>query len=204
MLHGLYAITDSQLTPSIYIEQKVEQALKGGAQLIQYRDKQSPYSQKKQIAANLLKLVNHYQKKLIINDDLELADEINAHGVHLGQEDTAIAEAREQLGPQAIIGATCHNSLALAQRAITNGASYVAFGRFFTSQTKPEAPLCSLQVLSEAQQILNTPIVAIGGITLNNAPSIIAAGADMVAVANGVFAVDDIEKQSLALTKLFN
>ncbi len=203
MLRGLYAITDSQLTPPGQIEQKVEQALKGGAQLIQYRDKQSPYSQKKRIAANLLKLVNRYQKKLIINDDLELADEIHAHGVHLGQEDTAIAEAREQLGPQAIIGATCHNSLALAQRAITNGASYVAFGRFFTSQTKPEAPLCSLQVLSEAQQILNTPIVAIGGITLSNAPAIIAAGADMVAVVNGVFGVDDIEKQSLALTKLF-
>lgn len=204
MLRGLYAITDSQLTSLNSIEQKVAAALKGGAQLIQYRDKHSSAKQKKITALKLLALCQQYHGRLIINDDLELAQAINAHGVHLGQEDAPIAQARELLGTKAIIGATCHNSLTLAQQAVANGASYVAFGRFYTSKTKPGAPSCSLDLLKEARQSLEVPIVAIGGITLNNAPALIAAGADLIAVVNGVFAAENIEQQSLALAKLFN
>lgn len=203
MLRGLYAITDSQLTPLSNIEQKVASALQGGAQLIQYRDKLSSAEQKKITALKLLALCQQYHGRLIINDDLELAHAINAHGVHLGQEDAPLAQARELLGTQAIIGATCHNSLALAQQAVADGASYVAFGRFYSSKTKPGAPSCSLALLKEARQSLEVPIAAIGGITLSNAPALIAAGADLIAVVNDVFAAKNITQQSLALTKLF-
>ena len=204
MLRGLYAITDSQLTPAHSIEQKVESALKGGAQLIQYRDKTNPVDQKEIIAHKLQSLCRQYHRKLIINDDLKLAHAINADGVHLGQEDASINEARELLGPDAIIGATCHNSLPLAHQAITDGASYVAFGRFYCSTTKPGAPSCSIEFLKEARQSINIPIVAIGGITLINAPEIIAEGSDMIAVVHGVFGAENIEQQSQELSRLFN
>lgn len=203
MLHGLYAITDSRLTPAEFIEQRVELALRGGAQLIQYREKQGPYQQRKTIALNLLNLVNQYHGKLIINDDLELAHEIKAHGVHLGQNDRGLVEARDLLGSEAIVGATCHDSLIMAERAVEQGASYVAFGRFYTSNTKPDASACSVEFLKEARQAIKIPIVAIGGISPENAPPLIKAGADMIAVVNGVFGTKDIEKQSMALSRLF-
>ena len=204
MLRGLYAITDSQLTPAHCIEQKVESALKGGAQLIQYRDKTSPFEQKKITALKLQGLCRQYHRKLIINDDLKLAHAINADGVHLGQEDASINDARELLGSDVIIGATCHDSLSLAHNAVNNGASYVAFGRFYCSTTKPGASSCSIELLKEARQSINIPIIAIGGITLKSAPVIIAEGADMIAMVHGVFGAENIEQQSQELSRLFN
>ena len=204
MLCGLYAITDTKLTPARSIVQKVESALKGGAQLIQYRDKINPFDQKEIIALKLQGLCKQYRRKLIINDDLKLAHAINADGVHLGQEDASIDEARKLLGSNAIIGATCHDSLSLAHKAVAEGASYVAFGRFYCSTTKPGAPSCSIEFLKEARQSINIPIVAIGGITLKNAPAIIAEGADMIAMVHGVFGTENIEQQSQELGRLFN
>lgn len=203
MFNGLYAITDSHLTPANLIEQKVELALRGGARIIQYREKPSSCQQRKTIALKLLDLVNQYHSKLIINDDLELAHEIKAHGVHLGQNDRSLSEARKLLGSEAIVGATCHNSLDMAEKAIKQGASYVAFGRFYTSKTKPDASVCSVEFLKEARQTINLPIVAIGGISLDNAQPLIEAGADMIAVVNGIFGTEDVEKQSIALSRLF-
>jgi len=203
MLRGLYAITDSLLTPAHTIEQKVESVLKGGAQVIQYRDKVNSFEKKEFIALKLQGLCKQYHRKLIINDDLKLAHAITADGIHLGQNDASIDEARKLLGPDAIIGATCHDSLTLAQSAVADGASYVAFGRFYSSTTKPGAPTCPIELLKEARQSIQIPIVAIGGITLKNAPAIIAEGTNMIAVVHGVFGADNIEKRSQELSRLF-
>ncbi len=167
---------------------------------MQYRDKLNNSAKRLEDASKLLNLCNRFSANLIINDDTELALQINAQGVHLGQGDGDVASARARLGPQKIIGVTCHDSLALAQKAIDDGASYIAFGRFFSSSTKPDARAAPLSLLNQAKkQFPNTTIVAIGGIALSNAAQVLAAGADMIAVCQGLFAAGDIETQARAL-----
>ncbi len=203
-LHGLYAITDSQLMPdteSMLLQ--VEHALRGGAQIIQYRDKSSNARMRAQQASALLDLCNRYQRLLLINDDITLAKQVGAHGVHLGQSDGSLTYAREALGKHAVIGVTCHASLALAHTARQDGCDYVAFGAFFPSQTKPDAQPAPLALLAEARSILPVPVVAIGGITLDNAAQVIHAGADMVAVIHNLFANDDISAQAARYERLF-
>lgn len=196
----LYAITDSQLMPNEKLVAGVTAALKGGCKFVQYRDKSNNISQRLAEAQKLLALCNNYKANLIINDDLQLAHQLHAKGVHLGQEDGDVATARVLLGEKAIIGVTCHDSLALAQKAIDDGASYIAFGRFFSSNTKPSARPATLSLLSEARnKFPGTMIVAIGGITIGNAANVLAAGADMIAVCHSLFSADNIEAQ----TKLF-
>ena len=192
---GLYAITDPQLLPEEQLIAGVEAALRGGAVMVQYRDKQASTDIRRKRAESLLALCKHWNRPLIINDDLALALAVGADGVHLGQEDGDPARARHQLGPKAIIGVTCHQSMQLARDAQQSGASYVAFGRFFPSQTKEQAPAADLSVLRSARS-LGLPVVAIGGISLNNADQALAAGADLLAVVNGLFATDDIETRS--------
>ncbi len=201
MLCGLYAITDDSLQDQLAIA--IEAALAGGCRLIQYRSKQRSASERQQEACALLALCNRYNAKLFINDDVALAKSIGAHGVHLGQEDTSLAEARALLGPQAIIGITCHNSLDLARAAQAGGADYVAFGRFFPSTTKHSAPPADLSVLTAAKTSLAIPVVAIGGITLDNAPAVVQAGADMLAVVGDLFGATDINARARAYTALF-
>jgi thiamine-phosphate pyrophosphorylase len=199
----LYAITDSQLMPGEQLYTGVEAALKGGCRLVQYRDKSNDHRQRLIQARRLLALCNQYQARLLINDDLRLAHEVGAHGVHLGQDDGSPATARELLGNDAIIGVTCHASLTLAEKAIEQRATYVAFGRFFPSKTKPDAPPAPLALLQQARQVLgDTPIVAIGGITLNNAASVLEAGASMIAVSFSLFGASDISQQARAYTAL--
>jgi thiamine-phosphate pyrophosphorylase len=199
----LYAITDSQLMPGEQLYTGVEAALKGGCRLVQYRDKSNDHRQRLIQARRLLALCNQYQARLLINDDLRLAHEVGAHGVHLGQDDESPATARELLGNDAIIGVTCHASLTLAEKAIEQRASYVAFGRFFPSKTKPDAPPAPLALLQQARQVLgDTPIVAIGGITLANAASVLEAGASMIAVSFSLFGASDISQQARAYTAL--
>ena len=180
LVHGLYAITDDYLTPANQIREAVEQALIGGAQLIQLRDKSHHKIYDGEIrlklASDLLSLCKLYNKLLIINDDIELAKQIGAHGVHLGQSDTSIKDARSFLGNKTIIGSTCHNSLKLAQKAEQEGADYVAFGRFFPSKTKPGAQPAPISLLTEAKRTLSIPVVAIGGITQDNALKLIQQG----------------------------
>lgn len=199
----LYAITDSQLMPGEQLYTGVEAALKGGCRLVQYRDKSNDHRQRLIQARRLLALCNQYQARLLINDDLRLAHEVGAHGVHLGQDDESPATARELLGNDAIIGVTCHASLTLAEKAIEQRATYVAFGRFFPSKTKPDAPPAPLALLQQARQVLgDTPIVAIGGITLANAASVLEAGASMIAVSFSLFGASDISQQARAYTAL--
>lgn len=201
-LRGLYAITDDLLLAGRLLP-AVEQALAGGCRLVQYRSKQTGNSRQRDEVTQLLALCRQYNATLLINDNPQLAQETGAHGVHLGQEDMPLAKARALLGPAAIIGITCHNSLSHALAAQEAGADYVAFGRFFPSATKQSAPPASLSVLAEARRQLAVPVVAIGGITLDNAPQVVAAGADMVAVVGDLFTATDITARARAYTALF-
>ncbi len=204
-LRGLYAITDSQLLAGGRLLPYVEAALKGGARLLQYRDKSSDEARRLREAEALRELCARHGAQLIINDDAELAARLGV-GLHLGQGDGSLAAARALLGRKAIIGATCHARLDLAEQAIREGASYVAFGRFFDSNTKPGAPAASLELLAQARQLAGLPIVAIGGVTLDNAPSLIAHGASLVAVIHALFSAEnaaEVERRAHAFSALF-
>lgn len=205
-LRGLYAITDSQLLAGGKLLPYVEAALKGGARLLQYRDKSSDEARRLREAEALGELCTRYGASLIINDDAELAARLGV-GLHLGQSDGSLAAARALLGRQAIIGGTCHASLELGANAVSEGASYIAFGRFYNSQTKPGAPAATLDLLEQAQQRFHLPIVAIGGVTLDNAPELIARGASMVAVIHALFGADsaaEVERRARAFSALFD
>lgn len=204
-LRGLYAITDSQLLADGKLLPYAEAALKGGAILLQYRDKSSDDARRLRQAEALRELCNRYGAGLIVNDDAELAARLGV-GLHLGQTDGSLSVARALLGRQAIIGGTCHAQLELAEAAAKEGASYVAFGRFFDSNTKPGAPSATLELLDEAKSRINLPIVAIGGVTLDNAGLLIAHGASMVAVIHALFAADsaaEVERRARAFSALF-
>lgn len=203
-LRGLYAITDSELLKGKLLPY-VEAALKGGATLLQYRDKSSDNARRLREAEALRELCNRYGAALIINDDAELAARLGV-GLHLGQGDGSLSAARALLGRQAIIGGTCHAQLELAEAAAKEGVNYVAFGRFFNSTTKPGAPSADIALLTAAKTRVNLPIVAIGGVTLDNAPELIAHGASMVAVVHGLFGADsaaEVERRARAFSALF-
>ncbi|HSC67991.1 MAG TPA: thiamine phosphate synthase [Cellvibrio sp.] len=205
MNNKLYAITDSQLTPGDALFSSVAAALKGGCKLVQYRDKSTDGARRQYEAKTLLGLCNQHQAQLIINDDVALAKEVGAHGVHLGQDDTNPIAARIILGNQAIIGVTCHDSLELARKAIQDSANYIAFGRFFPSSTKPEARPAPITLISEARkEFSNTPIVVIGGITLENGKQLLDAGADLLAVCHSLFSATDISAQVKKFNDLSN
>ncbi|OUS30205.1 thiamine-phosphate diphosphorylase [Gammaproteobacteria bacterium 45_16_T64] len=202
-LHGLYAITDNRLTPSPVLLDNVEQALRGGAQILQYRDKTNDSRKRLQEALALKDLCASYHCYFIINDDIDLCAASGADGVHLGLSDSNIIDARNLLGPKTIIGATCHGSLELAQQAVSESADYVAFGRFFSSNTKPNAPLANLESVSRGLKNLSVPAVAIGGITLNHADQLIESGFSMLAVIEDIFKLGTITSQCEAYQQAF-
>ena len=200
---GLYAIADTQYLDDARLLPAVTEAIAGGARIVQYRDKRhTPEIHAQQ--ANEISILCHKQSVLfIVNDDVALAKETQADGVHLGRDDAAILDARERLGPRAIIGVSCYNELARAEKAQAAGADYVAFGRFFPSRTKPQAVQADLDLLREAKKKLHVPIVAIGGITPENGASLIAAGADALAVIEGVFGQADVRAAAERYARLF-
>ena len=200
-LRGLYAITDSQLLAGKLLDY-VEAALEGGLTLLQYRDKSSDEARRLREAEALRDLCARYNTRLIINDDAELAARLGV-GVHLGQTDGPLTPARALLGPKAIIGSTCHSQVDLAEQAAKEGASYVAFGRFFNSSTKPGAPTATLDVLDQARSQLKLPVCVIGGITLENAAPLVAHGADLLAVVHGLFGADST-REVTRRAKAFN
>ena len=203
-LRGLYAITDSQLLAGRFFSH-VEAALEGGVCLLQYRDKSDDAARRLRDAEGLMKLCERYGTQLIINDDAELAARLGV-GVHLGQTDGPLTPARALLGRQAIIGSTCHASLELATQAANEGASYVAFGRFFNSVTKPGAPAANIELLEQARAQVKLPIAVIGGITLDNAAPLVAHGADLLAVIHGLFGADsaqEVTRRARAFNALF-
>lgn len=197
MMNALYAITDSELLSGDKLFAAVKAALTGGCKLVQYRDKSNDHARRLAEVKTLLALCNQHHARLLINDDVGLAQEAGTHGVHLGQGDTNAIAARIILGSNAIIGITCHDSLALAQQALKDSANYIAFGRFFPSSTKPHARPAPLSLISEARaQFGTTPIVVIGGITLDNGKQLLDAGADMLAVCHSLFSAEDITAQT--------
>ena len=200
---GLYAIADTQYLDDARLLPAVGKAVAGGARIVQYRDKKHGAADRVRQAAELASLCRKHGALFIVNDDAELAMQAQADGVHLGREDVSLVQARTQLGPQAIIGVSCYNELARAVQAQNEGADYVAFGRFFPSRTKPQAVQADLELLREAKTKLHIPIVAIGGITPENGASLIAAGADALAVIEGVFGQADVRAAAARYARLF-
>jgi len=182
---GLYAITQTDNKSGDAIIAEVAAAILGGAVVVQYRDKNP--GDALFLARELVKTCHRHKVPLIINDDVELAARAGADGVHIGKEDGAIAEARKQLGNDAIIGVSCYNFVEQALDAQGQGATYVAFGRFFPSSSKPLAAPAQLETLQQAKGLLDIPIVAIGGILPENGAQLLAAGADLLAVIGGLF-----------------
>lgn len=199
---GLYAVTGETSSPGELADQ-VARAIRGGAALIQYRDKSGAAARRRQAAATLLELCRSAGVPLIVNDDVALARLIGADGVHLGRDDAPLADARAALGPKAIIGVSCYNTLERALRARDAGADYVAFGSFFPSSTKPAAVRAGFDLLRAARSRIDLPIVAIGGITPENGAQLIEAGADLLAVIHGVFGAPDPEHAARRYAALF-
>lgn len=202
-LNGLYAIADAEVIGSKRLVAQVTKAIKGGAALIQYRNKSGTEVQRKQDAQGLLALCQSHHVPLIINDDVELAYLLGCDGVHLGKHDMFVRKAREIMGEGSIIGASCYDSFQNALRAQQSGADYVAFGRFFSSRTKPNAIPAQIELLHSAKSHVHVPIVAIGGITHENARTLVNAGADLVAVIDGLFNQEDVEVAAQHYARLF-
>lgn len=202
IINGLYLVTpdcdDTEL-----LCQQVKQALNGGVAIIQYRHKTASEALRLAQANALLSICRQANVPFLINDHVALADSLDADGVHIGQHDGAIAEARAVLGAAKIIGASCYNRFELAEHAQAAGADYIAFGACYPSSTKPEAPRATLDLFSKAKQLLSVPVVAIGGITLANAPPLIAAGADALAVITDIFQASDISARCRQYLPLF-
>lgn len=205
-LRGLCAVTlDDPLLPRL--SALVKAALDGGTPFVQYRNKMASRPLRRAQAAEMLRICRASGAKLIINDDVWLAVEIGADGAHLGRDDApggSLAAARDALGPKRILGVSCYNELARAEEAAAAGADYLAFGSMYSSRTKPAAVRAPLEMLGEARRRFGLPVAAIGGITLENAPELIAAGADMLAVVSDLFDAMDIKARAEAYQELFN
>jgi thiamine-phosphate pyrophosphorylase len=199
---GVYAITPESDDTERLLAQ-VEAALLGGVAAVQYRDKSGDIARRHEQASELVALCRRFGAPLIVNDDLRLADLCDADGVHLGRDDGSIREARIILGRGKFIGASCYQSLDLALAAQAAGADYVAFGSFFPSPTKPAAPRAGVDLLHAAAPVIQVPLVAIGGITPANAPQLLDAGADCLAVLSALFDAADIRAAAHALNRLF-
>lgn len=180
-----------------------EQALAGGARLLQYRDKSGDRHKREQQAWALQQLCRQYQARFIVNDDMALAQQVDADGVHLGEQDAALDSARQQLGEDKIIGVSCYNHLDLAQAAARGGADYIAFGSFFPSPTKPRAVSASIDLVHGMKASSSVPVCCIGGITTDNAAPLVQAGADMLAVISDIWKAPGIRQQCRAYKNLF-
>lgn len=201
-IKGVYAITPDEKNTNLLLT-KVEATLQGGARILQYRNKLANHKLQTQQARELLSLCRQYHVPFIINDSVELCLKLDADGVHLGLDDGNIAEVREGLGADKILGASCYNHFDLAMQAQQAGASYVAFGACFASNTKPNASVANLELFEQAKAKLHIPTVAIGGITLANASLVIDAGASSIAMINAIFNTDDIKATTQQFSQLF-
>ena len=202
-ISGLYAITPD-IADTAMLLHLVQDALEGGTNIVQYRNKQADLKLKLEQALSLLVLCEQFHVPLIINDDVSLAKEIDAAGVHLGVDDTSIEHARSVLGRKKIIGMSCYNQIENALDAQTRLADYVAFGSFFPSPTKPKAVRANLSLLKDFKRYTHIPVVAIGGISVSTAPEIIREGADAIAISSALFDAPDITATAYSFSKLFS
>ena len=198
MMRGLYAITPDTADTEVLLR-KVEEALKAGVAMLQYRNKVLSRDRRLLQARELAPLARGYGVPLIVNDDVDIALAVGANGAHVGQGDGELAAARAQLAGR-ILGASCYDDLEKAKAAVRTGADYVAFGSVFPSPTKPEAVRAPLSLFAHD---LGVPLCAIGGITLENAPQLIAAGASLLAVISDLFDAPDIAARAAEYRKLF-
>jgi thiamine-phosphate pyrophosphorylase len=197
---GLYAVTPDEADTG-HLVARVEAAIAGGANAIQYRNKSASPELRREQAARLSRVCQGRGVLLIVNDDAQLAQRVDAAGVHLGEDDGNLGAARAVLGESRVIGVSCYNDLARARRMVAEGADYIAFGSFFPSQVKPGARRADVALLAPAR-MLGVPVVAIGGITADNARALADAGADAVAVISAVFAHDDAAAVTRAATAI--
>lgn len=201
-LRGLYAVTPERADGGALLAD-VEAALAGGCRVVQLRDKLSPMAERLARARALRAATLRHGALLLINDDLALCRLVDADGVHLGRDDGDLAQARRLLGPEKILGASCYADLARAQAAEQAGADYVAFGAAFPSPTKPEAANATVDLFFRAKTALTVKVCAIGGITAANAPTLLAAGVDLLAVITDLFSAPDIAARAAAYQRLF-
>lgn len=203
VIRGLYVIADTDVIPQGKLTEHVRGAVRGGAQLVQYRNKHARGNDVMRELHELRELCRACRVPLLINDDISLVLAVDADGVHLGRDDEGLATARAQLGKGKLIGASCYNDLARANEARAQGADYVAFGSFYASPTKPDAVKANPMLLVRARRELDLPIVAIGGITPENGALLVDAGADALAVISGVFSQPDIAAAAARYSRLF-
>lgn len=201
-IKGLYLVTPDQDDTALLYSQ-VKQAVQGGVSIVQYRHKTASEALRLEQASALLNICRQANVPLLINDHVALAVTLDADGVHVGQHDDAIAQARTLLGAGKIIGASCYNRFELAEQAQAAGADYIAFGACYPSPTKPNAPRATTTLFTQAKQSLKLPVVGIGGITLDNALPLLAAGANALAVITDIFQAGDIAARCRQYLPLF-
>ncbi|MBC3928123.1 thiamine phosphate synthase [Undibacterium sp. CY21W] len=201
-LRGLYIVTPDW-DDTAQLLAVTEQALLGGAALVQYRHKTADMELRRQQATALLALCRRHHKPLIINDHLDLCMEINADGLHVGGTDISVAEARAQIGADKILGASCYGDMQLARSAVESGASYVAFGGFYPSRIKQYAVTTSADIVTTAGKEFDLPRVVIGGMTLQNCQPLIANGAEMVAAISSVYMAENPRQAAAGFCGLF-
>jgi thiamine-phosphate pyrophosphorylase len=198
---GLYWIT-AETADTDALRRRAEAVLRGGAVLVQYRDKSADASRRREQAAMLRATCAARGVALLVNDDVALAAAVGAAGVHLGEDDGSIARARGALGPGAIVGVSCYDDLARARALAAQGADYLAFGAFFSTATKPVTRRATPALLREAARF-GLPRVAIGGITPDNAPPLVDAGADLLAVVGALGEAADPEQVARRFATLY-
>jgi thiamine-phosphate pyrophosphorylase len=201
-IHGLYGVTPDERDTQLLLG-RVRAALEGGMRLLQYRNKLADTALRCAQAAALCALCHEYGAALIINDHVDLALEVGADGMHLGGEDGSLAAARAKIGPNKLLGASCYRTLENGAAAIAAGADHIAFGSFFRSSVKPSAVRSPFSLLTDARRRFGVPVVAIGGITPENAPQLIAAGAQSVAVITALFGAPNISEAARQFSALF-
>ncbi|ASM39849.1 thiamine phosphate synthase [Campylobacter sp. RM12327] len=195
----IYAITDDILTPDETIEDQVLEILQNGIKFIQYRSKKS--IQNEEIIKNLISLCEDFNAKLIINDNVNLAKKLKAHGVHIGKNDAMLKNTKEFLGSEFIIGVSCYNDINLAINSQNIGASYVAFGAAFKSATKPNALLSGIEIISQAKEKISLPICIIGGINQGNIADVATKKPDMIAMIEAIYKPNSIKENITNLRK---
>jgi len=200
-LNGLYVITDDTLTPSDKIFESIEQALQGGAKIVQLRDKTNDTSTVEDVSLRLQELCHKYDALFVLNDKIEIAIKLNLDGLHIGKEDYSnIQDVRKNF--KGILGVSCYDDLEMAKNMQKAGVDYVAFGACFSSSTKPNASTMNLEIIKKAKDELNIPICAIGGINTNNIKTLLEYKPDMVAIISDIWKSDDVTKKARFFTDL--
>jgi thiamine-phosphate pyrophosphorylase len=202
VLKGLYIVTPDWDDTQKMVE-VTEQALRGGAAIVQYRHKTAGAALRRQQAEAVMQVCRRHNRPFIINDFVDLCLELDADGIHVGGTDMSVEQVRQAVGPDKIVGASCYGSFELAQKSYQTGASYIAFGGFYPSRVKKYPVTTPPEIVTQAKESIPLPNVVIGGMTVENAKPLVACGADMVAAISSVYMTDDPEASARQFAALF-